>query len=157
MKALVKKHAEQGLWLDDVPMPEMGNNDVLIKIKRTAICGTDVHIYNWDEWAQQTIPVPMTIGHEFAGEIVDLGANVTELKVGDNAAAIAWLAAAICAPTPSASVSTAPAASPSICRFPPKTSFGPTSAFPWMCWPVSIPMATRYIPPCRSTWSARMW
>ncbi|MEJ2567045.1 MAG: L-threonine 3-dehydrogenase [Gammaproteobacteria bacterium] len=83
MKALVKKYAELGLWLDDVPVPEMGNNDVLIRIKRTAICGTDVHIYNWDEWAQQTIPVPMTIGHEFAGEIVDMGANVTELKVGD--------------------------------------------------------------------------
>jgi len=83
MKALVKKHAEEGLWLDDVPVPEVGNNDVLIKIKRTAICGTDVHIYNWDEWAQQTIPVPMTTGHEFSGEIVDMGANVTGLKVGD--------------------------------------------------------------------------
>jgi len=71
------------LWLDDVPVPEVGNNDVLIKIKRTAICGTDVHIYNWDEWAQQTIPVPMTTGHEFSGEIVDMGANVTGLKVGD--------------------------------------------------------------------------
>jgi len=83
MKALVKKHAEEGLWMDDVPVPEVGNNDVLIKIHKTAICGTDVHIYNWDEWAQATIPVPMTIGHEFAGEIVEMGANVSELKIGD--------------------------------------------------------------------------
>jgi len=83
MKALVKKHAEEGLWLEEVPVPEVGGNDVLVKIKKTAICGTDVHIYNWDDWAKKTIPVPMTIGHEFAGEIVALGANVTELKVGN--------------------------------------------------------------------------
>lgn len=83
MKALVKKFAEQGLWLEDVAMPEVGNNDVLIKIQKTAICGTDIHIYNWDEWAQRTIPVPMTVGHEFAGVIADMGANVTDLKVGD--------------------------------------------------------------------------
>ena len=83
MKALVKRHAREGLWLEDVPVPEVGNNDVLVKIQKTAICGTDVHIYNWDEWAQKTIPVPMTIGHEFAGVIVDMGANVTELNIGD--------------------------------------------------------------------------
>lgn len=83
MKALVKKRAEEGLWLEDVPIPEVGGNDVLVKIKKTAICGTDVHIYNWDAWARKTIPVPMTIGHEFAGEIVELGGNVTELKIGD--------------------------------------------------------------------------
>ena len=83
MKALVKKDAKEGLWLDDVPEPEVGNNDVLIKIKKTAICGTDVHIYNWDDWAQKTIPVPMTVGHEFAGEIVGMGANVTGLRIGD--------------------------------------------------------------------------
>ena len=83
MKALVKKYAEEGLWLDEVPIPDVGNNDVLIKVQKTAICGTDVHIYNWDAWAQKTIPVPMTIGHEFAGVIVDMGANVSELKVGD--------------------------------------------------------------------------
>jgi threonine 3-dehydrogenase len=83
MKALVKKHAEEGLWLEDVPMPETGNNDVLIKIHKTAICGTDIHIYNWDDWAQKTIPVPMTIGHEFAGTIVELGANVEGLEIGD--------------------------------------------------------------------------
>ena len=83
MKALVKKYAKEGLWLEDMPEPEMGNNDVLIKIKKTAICGTDIHIYNWDEWAQKTIPVPMITGHEYAGEIVDLGSNVTDLNVGD--------------------------------------------------------------------------
>jgi threonine 3-dehydrogenase len=83
MKALVKKYAQEGLWLDDVPMPEVGNNDVLIKIHKTAICGTDIHIYNWDEWAQKTIPVPMTVGHEFAGEIVEMGVNVTGLNIGD--------------------------------------------------------------------------
>lgn len=83
MKALVKKYAKEGIWLDDVPIPEVGNNDVLIKVKKTAICGTDIHIYNWDEWSQNTIPVPMTIGHEFAGEIVEMGSNVTELNIGD--------------------------------------------------------------------------
>jgi len=83
MKALVKQHAEEGLWLEEVPVPEIGNNDVLVKIHKTAICGTDIHIYNWDAWAQKTIPVPMTIGHEFAGEIVEVGANVTELTIGD--------------------------------------------------------------------------
>jgi len=83
MQALVKKYAEQGLWVDDVPIPEVGQNDVLIKIQKTAICGTDIHIYNWDEWAQKTIPIPMTIGHEFAGVIAEMGAEVTELEIGD--------------------------------------------------------------------------
>lgn len=83
MKALVKTHAKEGLWMEDVRVPDVGNNDVLIKIQKTAICGTDVHIYNWDEWAQKTIPTPMTIGHEFAGVIVELGANVSELNIGD--------------------------------------------------------------------------
>ncbi len=83
MKALVKKQASEGLWPEDVAMPEMGNNDVLIKIEKTAICGTDIHIYNWDSWAQRTIKVPMTIGHEFAGVIAEMGDNVTDLEVGD--------------------------------------------------------------------------
>lgn len=82
MKALVKREAAIGLWLEDVPMPEIGINDVLIKINRTAICGTDSHIYNWDAWAQQTIPVPMVVGHEFVGEIVDIGSNVIDFKAG---------------------------------------------------------------------------
>jgi threonine 3-dehydrogenase len=83
MKALVKSKAEQGLWLEDVPEPEVGPMDVLIKIKKTSICGTDVHIYKWDKWAQKTIPVPMTIGHEFCGEIAALGAGVTDFVVGE--------------------------------------------------------------------------
>ena len=83
MKALVKRHAKEGIWLEDMPEPEVGNNDVLVKIKKTAICGTDIHIYNWDEWAQKTIPVPMITGHEYAGEIIELGSNITDLKKGD--------------------------------------------------------------------------
>ena len=83
MKALVKSHAKKGIWLEDVPMPEVGNNDVLVKVQKTAICGTDIHIYNWDAWAQKTIPVPMTTGHEFAGVIAEMGQNVTDLQVGD--------------------------------------------------------------------------
>jgi threonine 3-dehydrogenase len=82
MKALVKRNSEKGLWLEDVPEPEMGINDVLIKIYRTAICGTDMHIYNWDAWAQATIPVPMVVGHEFVGEIVDVGSNVNDFRPG---------------------------------------------------------------------------
>jgi threonine 3-dehydrogenase len=83
MKALVKSKAQEGLWLEDVPEPKMGINDVMIKVKRTGICGTDLHIYNWDAWAQKTIPVPMTVGHEFVGEIAEVGTNVTDFKVGD--------------------------------------------------------------------------
>ena len=82
MKALVKKHAQKGLWLEDVPEPEIGINDVLIKTNRTAICGTDMHIYNWDAWAQSTIPVPMVVGHEFVGEIVAVGSNVNDFREG---------------------------------------------------------------------------
>ena len=83
MKALVKKKAERGLWLEEVPEPEVGINDVLIKIHKTSICGTDVHIYNWDEWSRKNIPVPLTIGHEFVGEVAALGANVHDFEVGD--------------------------------------------------------------------------
>lgn len=82
MKALVKAKSEVGLWLQDQPMPTMGINDVLIKINKTAICGTDIHIYKWDDWAQKTIPVPMIVGHEFAGIIVDMGSEVQGLKKG---------------------------------------------------------------------------
>src|SRR5437763_7348755 len=83
MKALVKKEAEPGLWLDEVPVPEVGINEVLIRVLRTGICGTDVHIYNWDAWAQKTIPVPLVIGHEFVGEIVAAGANVKDFHPGE--------------------------------------------------------------------------
>jgi len=83
MKALVKKKAEPGLWLEDVSHPTVGINDVLIKIRKTSICGTDVHIYKWDEWSQKYVSVPLTIGHEFVGEIVELGSNVHDFSVGD--------------------------------------------------------------------------
>ncbi|MCL2478827.1 MAG: alcohol dehydrogenase catalytic domain-containing protein, partial [Treponema sp.] len=83
MKALVKKYREHGIWMDEVERPVPGPEDVLIRIKKTAICGTDVHIYEWNEWAQKTIPVPMVVGHEFVGEITGLGANVRSYKIGD--------------------------------------------------------------------------
>src|SRR5438477_2302828 len=83
MKALVKSKGEAGLWLQDVPDPKIGINDVLIRVDRTGICGTDLHIYKWDAWAQKTIPVPMVVGHEFVGEIVEAGSNVSDFKIGD--------------------------------------------------------------------------
>ncbi len=82
MKALVKAKPEPGLWMEHRPVPEIGPDDVLIRINKTGICGTDIHIWNWDEWAKRTVPVPLVTGHEFAGEIVELGRNVTDLKVG---------------------------------------------------------------------------
>jgi threonine 3-dehydrogenase len=83
VKALVKSRAEAGLWLADVETPAVGINDVLIRVLRTGICGTDVHIYQWDEWAQKTIPVPMVIGHEFVGRVVEVGSNVAGFQPGD--------------------------------------------------------------------------
>jgi threonine 3-dehydrogenase len=83
MKALSKKEARSGLWLQDVPVPKAGINDVLIQVDRTGICGTDLHIYKWDRWAQKTIPVPMVVGHEFVGEVVETGSNVTDFFAGD--------------------------------------------------------------------------
>ncbi|HRX56372.1 MAG TPA: L-threonine 3-dehydrogenase [Verrucomicrobiales bacterium] len=83
MKALVKAHAEPGLWLQDVPEPTVGINDVLIRVQKTGICGTDLHIHRWDEWARKTIPVPMVVGHEFVGEVVSVGSNVTDFHPGE--------------------------------------------------------------------------
>lgn len=83
MKALVKQHRQPGLWLEDLPLPEIGINDVLIQVLRTGICGTDVHIYRWDAWAQKTIPVPMVVGHEFVGKIVEVGSNVHDFHPGE--------------------------------------------------------------------------
>jgi threonine 3-dehydrogenase len=83
MKALVKAKKQEGLWLEEVPIPEPGGDEVLIKVLRTAICGTDIHIYNWDNWASNTIPVPMVIGHEFVGEIARIGNNVSGFRPGD--------------------------------------------------------------------------
>ena len=83
MKALVKQESRPGIWLADVPEPQLGINDVLIRVKKTGICGTDVHIYKWDAWAQKTIPVPMVVGHEFVGEVVAIGANVADFHPGE--------------------------------------------------------------------------
>ncbi len=83
MRALVKARAEPGLWLEDVPEPEIGINDVLIRVRKTGICGTDLHIHAWDAWAQKTIPVPLVIGHEFVGEIVEVGSNVSDFRPGE--------------------------------------------------------------------------
>jgi threonine 3-dehydrogenase len=83
MKALVKSKSEPGLWIEDVPEPAIGINDVKVRVRYTGICGTDVHIYAWDEWAQKTIPVPMVVGHEFVGEIVAVGSNVNDFAAGD--------------------------------------------------------------------------
>jgi threonine 3-dehydrogenase len=83
MKALVKSRREPGLWLEEIDAPKPGMNDVLIRVRRAGICGTDVHIYKWDDWAQRTIPVPMAIGHEFVGEVVEAGSNVADFHPGD--------------------------------------------------------------------------
>lgn len=96
MKSLVKAKREPGIWMQDVSVPEYGVNDVLIKIHKTAICGTDIHIYTWDEWAQATIPVPMTVGHEFYGEIVAIGAEVNGLKIGQRVSGEGHITCGIC-------------------------------------------------------------
>lgn len=96
MKSLVKAKREPGIWMEEMPMPEYGVNDVLIKIKKTAICGTDIHIYHWDEWAQATIPVPMTVGHEFYGEIVAIGKEVQGLNAGQRVSGEGHLTCGYC-------------------------------------------------------------
>ena len=96
MRALVKSEAEPGIWLKDVPEPSVGHNDVLIEVVRTAICGTDIHIYNWDEWAQGAIPVPMVVGHEFSGHIVDVGSEVRGFKEGDRVSAEGHITCGVC-------------------------------------------------------------
>ena len=83
MKTLAKLKAEPGIWMHQEDVPEVGHNDVRIKIKKTAICGTDIHIYKWDTWSQNTIPVPMTVGHEFVGVVESLGQEVKGLNIGD--------------------------------------------------------------------------
>ena len=96
MKALVKAKAERGIWMQDIEMPEVGHNDVLIKVKRTAICGTDIHIFKWDAWAQATIPVPLAVGHEFCGEIVEMGIEVRGFEVGDRVSAEGHITCGYC-------------------------------------------------------------
>ncbi|TXR47336.1 L-threonine 3-dehydrogenase [Phyllobacterium endophyticum] len=96
MKALVKAKAEPGIWMQRVPVPEPGPNDVLIRVKKSAICGTDVHIYNWDKWAEATIPVPMVVGHEFSGEIAKIGSSVTKYNVGQRVSGEGHIVCGIC-------------------------------------------------------------
>lgn len=96
MKALVKARAEPGIWMQDVAEPSIGPNDVLIRVSRTAICGTDMHIFNWDEWAQKTIPVPMTVGHEFSGTICDMGSEVYGYAIGDRVSAEGHITCGVC-------------------------------------------------------------
>lgn len=98
MKALVKSYAKPGIWMEDVAVPKINDNEVLIKTRKTSICGTDVHIYKWDSWAQKTIPVPMVVGHEFMGTIAEIGKNVTGLKVGDRVSGEGHITCGICPP-----------------------------------------------------------
>ena len=96
MKALVKTHAERGIWMQDVDVPKFGHNDVLIKVRRSAVCGTDIHIFQWDDWAQNAIKVPTTIGHEFCGEIVECGSEVKGFSVGDRVSAEGHVTCGVC-------------------------------------------------------------
>ena len=96
MKALVKAKAERGIWLEDIAKPAIGHNDVLIKVRRTAICGTDIHIYQWDDWASKTIPVPLAVGHEFSGEVVDCGSEVRGFEIGDRVSAEGHITCGVC-------------------------------------------------------------
>jgi threonine 3-dehydrogenase len=96
MRALVKAKAERGIWLEDIDKPTIGHNDVLIKVRRTAICGTDIHIYQWDDWASNTIPVPLAVGHEFCGEVVECGVEVRGFDIGDRASAEGHVTCGVC-------------------------------------------------------------
>ena len=96
MKALVKQRPEKGIWMEERPIPEIGVNDVLIKMKKTSICGTDLHIYQWDDWSQNTVKTPMIIGHEYVGEIVDMGSGVKNLEIGERVTGEGHLACGHC-------------------------------------------------------------
>lgn len=96
MKALVKLKPEPGIWMQDIDIPAVGHNDILVKIHKTAICGTDVHIYNWDKWARQTVPVPLVTGHEFVGEVVDMGGEVSGFSVGDRVSGEGHITCGVC-------------------------------------------------------------
>ena len=96
MRALVKAKAERGIWLEDIEKPTIGHNDVLARVRRTAICGTDIHIFKWDDWASRTIPVPIAVGHEFCGEIVAFGSEVKGLEIGDRVSAEGHVTCGVC-------------------------------------------------------------
>jgi threonine 3-dehydrogenase len=101
VKALVKAERKPGIWMQDIPEPKIGPNDIKIRVRKTAICGTDIHIYTWDQWAQKTIPVPMAVGHEYSGEIVEIGSEVQDTSLAATAATVGP-GAATCAATRSA-------------------------------------------------------
>jgi threonine 3-dehydrogenase len=96
MKAIVKMKPEKGIWMEDVPMPKVGHNDVLIKISKSAICGTDLHIYKWDEWAQNTIKTPLVIGHEYMGTVVEKGMEVSRVHIGERVTVEGHIACGFC-------------------------------------------------------------
>ncbi len=96
MKALVKARSERGIWMEDIETPRVGHNDVLIKVSNTAICGTDIHIFQWDDWAKNTIPVPLAVGHEFSGEIVECGIEVRGFSPGDRVSAEGHITCGVC-------------------------------------------------------------
>ena len=96
MKALVKARPERGIWLEKIRKPEIGHNDVLIRVRRSAICGTDIHIFQWDDWARKTIPVPLAVGHEFCGEVVECGSEVRGLEPGDRVSAEGHITCGVC-------------------------------------------------------------
>ncbi|MEJ2275150.1 MAG: alcohol dehydrogenase catalytic domain-containing protein, partial [Woeseiaceae bacterium] len=96
MRALVKAKPERGIWMEDIETPRVGHNDILIKVARTAICGTDIHIFKWDDWARETIPVPMAVGHEFCGEIVEKGIEVRGYEIGDRVSAEGHITCGYC-------------------------------------------------------------
>ena len=107
MKALVKSKAEPGLWMQDVPMPKVGDNDLLIRVKKTAICGTDVHIWKWDAWSQRTVAIGQTVGHEFVGEIVEMGRSVSGYKIGKSIGRRAYRLRSVQGPAGRANVTSA--------------------------------------------------
>jgi threonine 3-dehydrogenase len=96
MRALIKSKREHGIWLEDIDVPKPGHNDVLIKVHRTAICGTDIHIYQWDDWASKTVPVPLAVGHEFSGEVVECGSEVRGFEIGDRVSAEGHITCGVC-------------------------------------------------------------
>src|SRR4051794_1650269 len=162
LKALVKEKAEPGLWLVDVPEPQAGPGDVLIKVLRTGICGTDLHIRNWDGWAQQAITTPLVLGHEFVGEVVETGRDVADINVGDRVSGEGHLVCGKCrnclagpvtsAVPRSASASAATARSPSTSCCPPPTCGCTASRSTSMSPRSSTRSATPSTRPCRSRW-----
>ncbi len=160
MRALVKAESAEGLWLQNVPEPAMGADDVMIRIAKTGICGTDLHIWTWDRWAQRTVPVPLIIGHEFVGEIVAVGDNVRHLEPGQRVTGeghvtgtrsrAARAVGSTTIPTRRASASTCRGPSPSSSPCLPSTSSRCRTRSTTRSAPFSTLWATPCMPPCPS-------